>query len=68
MGVCLIFTHAYIFTFEVLGAALAAYPLHVLGHMLFSYFYSMLPSSFLQKVSSRVSCSYGVWPRLWLEC
>ena len=31
-----------------------------MGHMLFSYFYSMQPCSFLHKVSSRVSCSMGL--------
>ena len=30
------------------------------GPMLFSYFYSMQPCSFLHKVSSSVSCSMGL--------
>ena len=30
------------------------------GPMLFTYFYSMQPCSFLHKVSSRVSCSMGL--------
>ena len=52
-----------IFTFEVTGARLARLggvpsPWH--GPMLFSYFYSMQPCSFLHKVSSRVSCSMGL--------
>ena len=53
-----------IFTFEVpqraLGAARRRIPSPWHGPILFSYFHSMQPCSFLHKVSSRDSCSMGL--------
>ena len=59
MGVFLFFTHAHIhFLRSRAHAWRGSSPWH--GPMLFSYFYSMQPCSFLHKVSSSVSCSMGL--------